>query len=279
MFPLARLFAVLCLLGFVSANTATAQAGAGPSDPTPMRSIPAGEYEPLFSAPDTPKQVSVAGFQLDERPVSNRQFLEFVIENPRWQRSRIALLFADETYLHHWKSDTALGTELEPYADYPVVNIPWYAARAYARWAGKRLPTQAEWEYAALASETSANGREDPGYHQRILEWYGRPNLGYADQTPGNFRNLHGIYDLHGLVWEWVEDFNTSLTTGESRGDTSLERKFFCGSASVGASDFKDYAAFMRYGFRSSLQAKYSVNNLGFRCAKDLPQANNSAPQ
>lgn len=268
MLPLATpiLASLLALCGAVllSASSET-------SDSAPMRPIPAGEFEPLFKAPDTPKTVAVDAFLLDERPVSNREFLAFVIANPRWQRSKISSLFADETYLHHWSGDTELGPKLEAYADYPVVNISWYAARAYARWVDKRLPSQAEWEYAALASETSANGRDEADYHQRILEWYGKPNLGYAAQKPGAFRNVHGIYDLHGLVWEWVEDFNTSLTTGESRGDTGLERKFFCGSASVGASDFKDYAAFMRYGFRSSLQANYSVNNLGFRCAKDLP--------
>ncbi|MDQ8200270.1 formylglycine-generating enzyme family protein [Pelagicoccus enzymogenes] len=262
--------ALVLIFGYMATIAATF--ASPPVDSTPMRLIPKGQYEPLFTSPDQPKRQNVASFELDEHPVSNRQFLAFVTENPRWQRSRVSPLFADETYLNHWESDTRLGAALEPYADYPVVNISWYAARAYASWAGKRLPTQAEWEYAALASETSANGREDPSYHQRILEWYGRPNLGYADQAPGSFRNVHGIYDLHGLVWEWVEDFNTSLTTGESRGDTGLERKFFCGSASVGASDFKDYAAFMRYGFRSSLQAKYSVNNLGFRCARDLPE-------
>jgi len=55
------------------------------------------------------------------------------------------------------------------------------------------------------------------------------------------------------------------LVTGESRADASLDRRFFCGSGAVGASDFEDYAAFMRYAFRSSLEARYDVGNLGFR--------------
>ncbi len=232
--------------------------------------IPAGGIEPLYTSPDTPKEVPVAAFLLDRHPVSNREFLAFVTENPRWRKSKISKLFSDETYLRHWAGDTDLGPDGERFADFPVVNVSWYAARAYARWAGKRLPTQAEWEYAARASETNADGRKDDGYYQRILEWYGQPNNGYASWEPNKFKNVYGVYDLHGLVWEWVEDFNTSLTTGESRGDSGLDRKFFCGSASVGASDFKDYAAFMRYGFRSSLQANYTVNNLGFRCAKDV---------
>jgi formylglycine-generating enzyme required for sulfatase activity len=75
---------------------------------------------------------------------------------------------------------------------------------------------------------------------------------------------------LHGLVWEWVADFNTAMVTGDARGDTGLDRQLFCGSGSQGARDVQNYPAFMRYAFRSSLKASYCVHNLGFRCAKDL---------
>jgi formylglycine-generating enzyme required for sulfatase activity len=85
------------------------------------------------------------------------------------------------------------------------------------------------------------------------------------------FRNVFGIWDMHGLVWEWVSDFNTALVTGESRADSGLDRQLFCGSGSSGASDFSDYAAFMRYAYRSSLRGNYTVANLGFRCAEDAP--------
>ena len=62
-----------------------------------------------------------------------------------------------------------------------------------------------------------------------------------------------------------------ALVTGDARGDTGLERQLFCGAGSLGASDRGNYAAFMRFGFRSSLRAGYTVHNLGFRCAKDMP--------
>jgi formylglycine-generating enzyme required for sulfatase activity len=75
---------------------------------------------------------------------------------------------------------------------------------------------------------------------------------------------------MHGLVWEWVEDFNSAMVTGESRADSGIERDLFCGSGAASASDFRDYAAFMRYAFRSSLDAKYAVSNLGFRCARSV---------
>ncbi|ENV6340244.1 SUMF1/EgtB/PvdO family nonheme iron enzyme, partial [Neisseria gonorrhoeae] len=69
-------------------------------------------------------------------------------------------------------------------------------------------------------------------------------------------------YDMHGLIWEWTEDFNSSLL---SSGNANAQ--MFCSGASVGASDSSNYAAFLRYGIRTSLQSKYVLHNLGFRCA------------
>ena len=60
-----------------------------------------------------------------------------------------------------------------------------------------------------------------------------------------------------------------SVQTGESRSDSDLDRQRFCGSGSIGASDFKDYAAFMRFAFRGSLEGAYTTPNLGFRGARD----------
>jgi sulfatase modifying factor 1 len=78
------------------------------------------------------------------------------------------------------------------------------------------------------------------------------------------------VRDLHGLIWEWTSDFNSAIVTGDARGDTGIERQLFCGSGSLGAGDRNAFPAFMRFGFRSSLKASYTVHNLGFRCARDL---------
>ncbi|MEI7782572.1 MAG: formylglycine-generating enzyme family protein, partial [Planctomycetota bacterium] len=70
-------------------------------------------------------------------------------------------------------------------------------------------------------------------------------------------------------VWEWVDDFNTAMVTGESRADNGVERDLFCGAGAAGAQDTGNYAAFMRLALRSSLQANNTTTALGFRCARD----------
>lgn len=235
-----------------------------------MSLIPDGSYSPLYRSSIETEPIEVNAFWIDTHPVTNGEFLEFVTANPIWRRSQIKPIFADESYLRHWSGDLDLGPHGETINDLPVINVSWFAARAYARWRGKRLPTVSEWELVGLASESKADGREEEGYYSRILEWYGRPNLPFHKWKPETFRNFYGVYGMHGLVWEWVDDFNTALVTGESRGDSELERNLFCGSGSVNSSNFRDYAAFMRFGFRSSLSADYAIPNLGFRCTKDV---------
>lgn len=250
----------------LAGSAAMAAEPSSPAPPSGMVLVAAGVYEPLYSSEG---EQPVAAFWLDVLPVTNQDYLEFVHANPRWQRSRAAGLLTDGHYLENWAGDLELGDAAHIRPDGPVTYVSWFAARAYAEWKGKRLPTLAEWEHAAAASETSPRGKDEPGHYRRILEWYGKPTHFPLPAVGASPRNYYGVGDLHGLVWEWVEDFNTAMATGESRADTGLDRNLFCGGASVGASDFRDYAAFMRYAFRSSLEARYAVPNLGFRCARN----------
>jgi len=246
----------------------TAGPGYGQKCPAGMAVIPAGMYRPLFRAEADPKEIPLKTFCLDVLPVTNAGFLEFVRANPRWRRSQAKRIFADESYLKSWAGDLDPGTNSP--ANAPVTDISWFAAKAYAQWKGKRLPTMAEWEYAASASPTRPDGENDPEFKRQILEWYSTPATAKLSAVGLGRTNLFGAQDLHGLVWEWVADFNTAMVTGDARGDTALDRQLFCGSGSQGAKDAGNYPAFMRYGFRSSLKASYCVHNLGFRCAKDL---------
>jgi len=230
-------------------------------------SVPAGVYHPLFRGERDVKEIPVAAFFLDERPVTNREFQAFVVANPKWQRTNVPRLFADEGYLAHW------ATALEPglvHAEQPVTNVSWFAAKAYAAWAGKRLPTTAEWEYAASAGFTVADGTKDPEYQKAIARWYGSPAPETLPAAGSGRPNLFGLRDLHGLVWEWTSDFNSAMVTGDSREKGGVERRLFCGAGAVGAGNRTDFPAFMRFGMRSSLKAGYTVPNLGFRCAKNL---------
>ena len=108
----------------------------------------------------------------------------------------------------------------------------------------------------------------DREFQKSIARWYGTPSPDVLPAAGSGHANIHGIRDLHGLVWEWTSDFNSAIVTGDARGDTGLERNLFCGAGSLGTKDTGNFPAFMRFGLRSSLKASYTVHNLGFRCAK-----------
>ena len=228
--------------------------------------IPAGFYRPLFRGEKDPREIPVRAFQLEARPVTNAQFLEFVRANPQWRRSQVRRLFADAGYLQHWAGDLDPGSD--DLREQPVTNVSWFAAKACCQWKGGRLPTTAEWEFAAAAGYETADGGREPAFQRDLLRWYATPAPPVLPRVGAGRANHFGLHDLHGLIWEWTSDFNSALVTGDARGDTGLDRQLFCGAGSLGASDRANYPAFMRFGFRSSLKAGYTVHNLGFRAAR-----------
>lgn len=231
-----------------------------------MMEVPAGVFTPFYTN-DGP--VSVQAFTMDVHPVTNREFLEFVRANPAWSRSSTPRLLADQRYLEYWAGDLELGDQAPP--DSPVTHVSWYAARAYAEWRGKRLPTLAEWEYAAQA-EAKTIGTNGVPITRRLLEWYARPSRLPLPSVGSTFHNAYGIWDLHGLIWEWVEDFDSVPVSSRTDSADDPGSRNFCGGGAVGIDDVNNYAAFMRYAFRSSLSAKFTVAALGFRCVKDLEE-------
>ena len=241
--------------------------------------IEGGLYRPLYRQPvpgtsrDTVLRrsvaVRVAPFEMDRTPVTNADWLAFVRAHPEWRRSRVSRLFADESYLRHWRGDLDPGPRAP--ATSPVVHVSWFAARAYAAAQGARLPTMAEWELVAAADEKRRDATRDPAFLARLREWYARPSVAVLPAVGQAQANAWGVHDLHGLVWEWTLDFNSALVSGESRADGSLERSLYCGAGASGAADFADYAAFMRFAYRASLEARYTTAQLGFRTARSLP--------
>lgn len=248
----------IILLGILAiANMAMAQ------NPN-MAFIEKGAYTPLYGRDSL--QVKVNNFMLDIYPVTNEEYVDFVTKNPKWRKSEMKSIFADNHYLGNWKDDTHLDSDAQN--DEPVTNVSWFAAKEYCKCQGKRLPSIDEWEYVAMADKALPDARKKESYNQYILDWYERPKE--AHQKVGStFENFWGVYDLHGLVWEWTADFNSVMISSESRNGGN-NNNLFCSGAAVGATDLMNYAAFMRYAFRSSVKGNYSINNLGFRCAKDI---------
>ncbi|MBF9254134.1 formylglycine-generating enzyme family protein [Pontibacter sp. 172403-2] len=233
-----------------------------------MARIKGGTFVPLYGAGKT--AVPVKGFQLDKFPVTNAEFLAFVQQNPKWRKSEVKRIFADAQYLRHWTTGQSIGTDAAKINNSPVINVSWFAAKAYCECQGKRLPTVNEWEYAALASETKADATNDEKFYQRSLEWYSQPNPEYLPSVQSSFRNYYGVYGMIGLVWEWTADYNSTMLVSDARTTESNNQQQFCGAGASSATNVKNYVAFMRYAFRSSLKPNYTVGNLGFRCAQSI---------
>lgn len=234
-------------------------------DTAGMIYIPGGYYTPFLQVSEQIEKVGIHPFYLDVRAVTNQEFLEFVEQNPRWAKSKVPSLLADGYYLQQWEGDFKIGNN--KILNSPVTNVSWFAAEAYAKWAGKRLPTMNEWEYAA--SSAPANLKKEETLTSYILNWYGKPTPKLLPPVKSAFKNKLGAYDMLGLIWEWVYDFNSVITGGDSHSQGTLEAGLFCAAGSQYAVNKEDYASFMRFAFRESLKANYAIRNLGFRCAID----------
>ncbi|WP_240469817.1 formylglycine-generating enzyme family protein [Cyclobacterium sp. SYSU L10401] len=227
-----------------------------------MVPVTGGVYTPLYGT--STAQVQVADFYLDALPITHMEYLSFVEKKPEWRKSAVKGLFADERYLASWDGDLSFPESLKKS---PVNHVSWFAAKAYCECQGKRLPTVDEWEYVAMASPTLKDAREDSLFNLAILRSYEKPRT-YLQKVGNQEKNVWGISDLHGLVWEWTLDFNAIILTGESRNYGNTDLGLFCASGALGANDLMNYAAFMRYAMRSSLHARNNLATIGFRCAK-----------
>lgn len=230
-----------------------------------MVEIQGGTFK-SFIGKDSGRVSTIKSFLLDETPVTQAEFREFVKKNPQWSKSKVLRIYADSTYLKSWPSDFELPKDRS--ADAPVTNVSWFAAEAYAKSVGKRLPTVEEWEFVGRADEVSADASKKPEFTEYILKSYQTKDK-HLKPVKQDKPNYYGVYDMY-KVWEWSEDFNSVMMSGESRKDASGDESLFCAGAAVTSDDLRNYAAFMRFALRGSLKANFCVNNLGFRCAKDL---------
>jgi formylglycine-generating enzyme required for sulfatase activity len=229
-----------------------------------MARIPAGSFSPLYRNKTEPKNMKVESFFMDVAPVTNAEYLRFVIAHPEWRRSKVKRIFAEKGYLEAWENDTVLGHRVLPNG--PVTSVSWFSAKAFAKWTNAQLPTILQWEYAAAQPK---KGDTRANLTRLILDWYSKPNVTILPAVRSTYKNAFGIFDMHGLIWEWTSDFNSVVLSEDDR-SKGKDSQMFCGSGAISGSDFDDYAAYMRYALRSSLSANSVQRNMGFRCVRNL---------
>lgn len=222
-------------------------------------SLPAGHLASVLARDADREPASVAAFAMREQPVTRAEFAAFLRTHPQWQAARVPLAFASPGYLQ-----VASAAD-----DAPQTAVSWFAAQAYCESEGARLPTWLEWEYAAAADATRTDARSDPRWRAAILGWYARPATAPLPSV-GGAPNVYGVRDLHGLIWEWVDDFNSLLVNADSRSADDPDRLKFCGAGALDLQDRQNYAVLMRIALLAALGAADSTASLGFRCAREI---------
>jgi formylglycine-generating enzyme required for sulfatase activity len=239
-----------------------------------MRLIPAGEFvfgadnnielpiaKPAgFEAPNPRQTIRLAAFYIDVTEVSNKTYKEF----------------CDATGRRYPEAPEFDPKYFETKPDYPVVNVRLGDAQAFARWAGKRLPTEQEWEKAARGSDG------------RLYPWGNTPSPRAANAEGGEdgfggtapvsaFRetpSAYGLINLSGNVWEWTTSPYSptaeEITSVNAWRSVAKDAAWFVikgGSFNTPHNDL-DLMSFFRGGFPGDIPSPYQ----GFRCVMDLPR-------
>jgi formylglycine-generating enzyme len=282
--------------------------------PAGMAWIPGGTFRmgsDEFYPEEAPvREVEVDGFWLDEHPVTVAQFRRFVkatghettaelppdpADYPGADPSRLvpgSIVFRptpgptpldDWRRWWHWVEDACWrrpegpGSDVYTRARHPVVHVTHGDAEAYAAWAGKVLPTEAEWERAARGGLDGARfawgDESEPGGQRMANRWYGDfPWRGYAGTSPvGTFPpNGFGLSDMTGNVWEWTADEHRATNGGGSPccggadAGEHIPRRVIKGGSHLCA---PSYCLRYRPAAKQFEPVDSSTSHIGFRCA------------
>jgi formylglycine-generating enzyme len=196
--------------------------------------------------------VMINSFYMDKREVTNKQYYDFCV--------------ATNTPLPQFWGINEFRSGAD-FPDYPVVGVSYFDAEKFARWSGKRLPTEAEWEYAARGGMIGKNFPFGDQIDSAEVN-YGRKYKGIV--KTGSFPpNGYGLYDIAGNVWEWTSDFYSSDYYSHSpvenpKGPATGRFKVIRGGSwHSGPMCIQTY-------YRNGLSPSWVDFAVGFRCVKDI---------
>jgi len=221
--------------------------------------IPSGEFtmgkntsNPTDWQPE--HKVVIEAFYLDKYEVTNRQYYEFCSQT--------------HTPLPEFWGSSVCKCSLD-FPDHPVVGVSNFDAAKYAKWAGKRLPTEAEWEYASRGGLQNSNypwGNQIDSTYANYGKKY-KTTLKVGSFSP----NAFGLFDMAGNVWEWTSDnygadyYSASPGQNPKGPETGRFKVIRGGSWHSGAMCLQTY-------YRNGLSASWIDFAVGFRCAKSTKQ-------